>query len=67
MRKSKRFTFRVSDEELKLISDLADKLQRSDADAVRVIILAAAQDLSLIDELKLRVEERYGSEQTCRV
>ena len=45
MRRLKLFTVRVTDEERQLITMLAAKLQRSQSDAVRFVVINAAREL----------------------
>lgn len=45
MLRTKRFTFVVNNEERALIASLANLLQRSQSDAVRLIVLKAALEL----------------------
>lgn len=46
MRRTKLFTFRVNQEEHKLISRLAKCMQRTQSDAVRFLIINAAQEIT---------------------
>lgn len=39
------FTFRINDEERRLIASLADQLQRSKSDAVRFIVVNVVREL----------------------
>jgi len=45
MRKEIRFTFLVDDEERELIRKIAERLNRSQSDAVRLIVVNAARGL----------------------
>lgn len=46
MQRVTQFAFRVSNEERQAISDLAARLQRSQSDAVRFVVIEAARQLS---------------------
>jgi hypothetical protein len=45
MRRLKQFTFTVNDRERALIYTLAERLQRSQSDAVRFVVVNAAREL----------------------
>ena len=49
MKRVSTFTFRVNNEERRLISALAEILQRSQSDAVRWIVRQAANEFNLAD------------------
>jgi hypothetical protein len=44
------FAFRVSNSERRAIENLAASLQRSQSDAVRFVVVAAARELSAVDQ-----------------
>ena len=46
MRRIEQFAFRVNHDERQAIAALADCLQRSQSDAVRFVVLAAARELT---------------------
>jgi len=50
MKRQTIFTFRVNQEERQLISRLSEILKRSQSDAVRFVVTAAASELSLISK-----------------
>lgn len=41
------FTFRVNEDERRLIASLAEQLQRSQSDAVRFVVINAARELQV--------------------
>ncbi len=58
-----RFTFLVSDEERAAIKSLAAKLQRTESDAVRVVIREAVQELGFQQQpASLSPDGRVSSE-----
>lgn len=48
MERWKNFTFRVTEQERKLITEIAAKLDRNDSDAVRYLIRQKARELGII-------------------
>lgn len=46
MRRIEQFAFRVNHDEREAIAALAERLQRSQSDAVRFVVLAAARELA---------------------
>jgi hypothetical protein len=63
MPKIERFSFLVDKEERKLITALAERLQRSQSDAVRFVVTEAVKELQVqkTDEKKDSKEESNGS------
>ena len=53
MARYKRFTFLCDKDERRLIADLAKRLQRSQGDAVRYIVINAAKELEAQEQVKL--------------
>lgn len=53
MARYKRFTFLCDKDERRLIADLAKRLQRSQGDAVRYIVVNAAKELEAQERIKL--------------
>jgi len=49
MQRVMQFSFRVSKDERRAIADLAARLQRSQSDAVRFVVIEAARQLSQAD------------------
>jgi hypothetical protein len=49
MARYQRFTFLVNRDERRMITDLAQRLQRKEADAVRFVVLEAARALETSD------------------
>ena len=49
MQRVTQFSFRVSKDERQAIADLAARLQRSQSDAVRFVVIEAAKQLSQAD------------------
>ena len=60
------FAFRVSNNERRVIADLATRLQRSQSDAVRFIVIEAAKQLRQSEPV-LPVEDPKQSEGPSRV
>ncbi len=52
MARYERFTFLCNDNEKKIIADLATRLQRSQSDAVRFVVIEAARQLAQHQEQK---------------
>jgi len=50
MNRTSVFSFRLSIVERRIIAELATKLQRSQSDAVRVVVIQAAQQLLKVDD-----------------
>ncbi len=58
------FAFRVSIDERRAIENLADRLQRSQSDAVRFVVVEAARQLSAVDyagNAALKGEKKGGA------
>jgi hypothetical protein len=51
MQRVMQFSFRVSTDERQAIADLAERLQRSQSDAVRFVVIEAARQLSQADPI----------------
>ena len=49
MKRDERFTFLINTEERKLIRELAKRLQRSESDAIRYIVVNAARELRVMN------------------
>ena len=60
MARWKLFTIRVNDEERQLIAILAERLQRTQSDAIRLIIREAAKELIKNDPQQLSPRDPGG-------
>lgn len=49
--RQQKFTFLCNDEERQLIQSIAERLERSQGDALRILIRTAAQELGLLPAL----------------
>ena len=47
------FTFRVNQEERRMITSLAERLRRSQSDAIRFVVVNAAKELEAQERVKL--------------
>ena len=70
MQRVKQFAFRVSNDERRLIADLAARLHRSQSDAVRFVVIEAAKQLTQADPAHVttlsveNLQERRGTHVT---
>ena len=55
------FAFRVNNEERRSIADLAARLQRSQSDAVRFVVIEAARHLNEIDLVAITAQQMENS------
>lgn len=56
MARYQRFTFLCNRDERKIIAEIADKLQRSQSDAVRFVVLNAAKCLADIPQVQEQIK-----------
>jgi len=56
-----RFTFLCNRKERKLISALAERLQRSESDAVRYVVKAVAEEMGIGSKVVQRGERQNGN------
>jgi hypothetical protein len=63
MPREQRFTFVVDKAERRAITELAERLKRSESDAVRWVVTEAARELALVGAAKANGQE--GGEDDC--
>lgn len=61
MARIERFTFVVTTAERRLIADLAAKMQRSQSDAVRIVVINASRQLSGIPPVSEKINSSQKS------
>lgn len=64
MNRNERFTFLVTREERQLIAALANRLQRSQSDAVRFLVRGAAQELGVIQAQRKQAGRATGQRES---